>query len=230
VRPEVPYKVPISYSRSPVLFFGLKPSKSSKAWLKRQESDPYVKRAQKEGYRSRAAFKLIEIDERDRLLKAGITVLDLGAAPGGWSQIAAEKVGPAGRVISLDLLDMPPIAGVDFIRRDLTDEKVVGELRQKLEPFQADLVLSDMAPNISGIRHADCARSLSLAEAALNVAQSVLKPGGALLIKVFEGVDVTSLKQQLNVCFEEVVTRKPKASRDRSREIYLLARGFRVIE
>jgi 23S rRNA (uridine2552-2'-O)-methyltransferase len=208
----------------------MKPSKSSKAWLKRRESDPYVKLAQKEGYRSRAAFKLIEVNERDRLIKRGMSVVDLGAAPGGWSQIAAEKVGRAGRVISLDLLDMPSIRGVTFVRGDITSGALVAELRHAFGESQADLVLSDMAPNISGIRHADCARSLSLAEAALNVAQSVLKPGGALLIKVFEGVDVTSLKQQLNVCFEEVVTRKPKASRDRSREIYLLARGFRVIE
>lgn len=203
---------------------------SKKSWLHEHSTDPYVKRAQKEGYRSRAAFKLLEINERDRLIRPGMTVVDLGAAPGGWSQVAVEKIGPPGRVIAVDLLDVPPIRGVTFIRGDVASDAIVAELRQMLARSQADLVLSDIAPNISGIRHADCVRSLGLAEAVLAVARRVLKPGGALLIKVFEGADVAELKHELNAFFRDVVTRKPKASRDRSREIYLLARGFRVIE
>jgi 23S rRNA (uridine2552-2'-O)-methyltransferase len=205
----------------------LKPSKSSKAWRRRQESDPYVKRAKSEGYRSRAAFKLIEVDERDRLLKPGMTVVDLGAAPGGWSQVAAEKVGARGRVIAVDIAEIAPIRGVSCIRGDVAGERVVGDLRQALgDRPAADLVLSDMAPNITGIGVTDNARSVSLAEAALAVAAAVLKPKGALLLKVFEGADTAELKRKLNAYFSEVVTRKPKASRDRSREIYLLARGF----
>lgn len=204
----------------------MKPSKSSKAWLKRQESDPYVKRAQSEGYRSRAAFKLLEINERDRLIRPGMTIVDLGAAPGGWSQIAVEKAGPKGRVIALDLVEMQPVRGAMLIRGDISDSKSVADLRHALGDETVDLVLSDMAPNISGIRHADCARSLSLAQYALNTAQAVLRTGGALLIKVFEGADTAELKRGLNDCFSEVVTRKPRASRERSREIYLLGKGF----
>ena len=212
---------PIAYSSS-----DLKHAKSSKAWLIRQQSDPYVKRAQKEGYRSRAAFKLLEIDERDRLIKPGMTVVDLGAAPGGWSQVASEKVGAAGRVMALDVADIAPIRGVSVIRGDATDEKVVAELRQALQGRSADLVLCDMAPNITGIRVTDSARSVALVEAALDLAEGLLKPGGSLLAKLFEGAETKDLRSKLNARFREVVTRKPKASRDRSREIYLLARGF----
>jgi 23S rRNA (uridine2552-2'-O)-methyltransferase len=204
----------------------LKRSKSSTAWLRRQETDPYVRRAQKEGYRSRAAFKLLEIAERDRLLKPGMTVVDLGAAPGGWSQVAAEKIGAAGRVIALDIADVVPIRGVSFMRGDAADEKVVAELRQMLQGHSADLVLCDMAPNITGIRLTDNARSVALVEVALDLAERILKPGGTLLAKLFEGADTKDLRSKLNARFQEVVTRKPKASRDRSREIYLLARGF----
>ncbi len=204
----------------------MKPSKSSKAWLRRQESDPYVKQAKSEGYRSRAAFKLLEINERDRLFTPGMTVVDLGAAPGGWSQVAAEKVGARGQVLALDLLDMQAIRGVTFIRGDSADPKVVAELRQLLEYRPVDLVLSDMAPNISGIGHADSARSAELAEVALGVATSVLKPNGCLLVKLFEGADSRDFRESLNARFKDVVTRKPKASRGESREIYLLAKGY----
>lgn len=206
----------------------MKASKSSQAWLRRQESDPYVKRAKSEGYRSRAAFKLLEINERDRLIRPGMTVVDLGAAPGGWSQVAAGLVGRTGRVVAGDLLGMPPIHGVTFLRGDIASDEFVAELRHSLKSSRADLVLSDMAPNISGIRHADCARSLDLGKTALWVARAVLRPGGTLLIKFFEGADAAELKQELNGCFSEVVTRKPRASRDRSREMYLLAKGFRL--
>ncbi len=155
-----------------------------------------------------------------------MTVVDLGAAPGGWSQVAAEKIGAAGRVIALDIADVVPIRGVSFMRGDAADEKVVAELRQMLQGHSADLVLCDMAPNITGIRLTDNARSVALVEVALDLAERILKPGGTLLAKLFEGADTKDLRSKLNARFQEVVTRKPKASRDRSREIYLLARGF----
>ncbi|MGH8729231.1 MAG: RlmE family RNA methyltransferase [Burkholderiales bacterium] len=205
----------------------MKTSKSSKAWLHRQESDPYVRRAKSEGYRSRAAFKLLEIDERDRLIKPGMTVVDLGAAPGGWSQVAAEKVGAQGQVFALDLLDMQPIRGVTFIRGDIADPKIVAELRQAVEGRSVDLVLSDMAPNISGIGHADSSRGIELAQLALAISTMILKHGGSFLVKFFEGAESREFRDELNTCFKEVVTRKPRASRDRSREIYLLGRNFK---
>jgi 23S rRNA (uridine2552-2'-O)-methyltransferase len=200
--------------------------KSAKSWLREHSTDPYVKRAQKEGYRSRAAFKLLEINERDHLIKPGMTIVDLGAAPGGWSQVARKLVGAKGKVMAVDATELDALPGVTFIQGDCADPLVLSQLNDMLGNEKADLVLSDMAPNISGIGHADSARSLSLAEAALTVAKAVLRQGGVLLVKVFEGADTMELKRRLNDCFNEVVTRKPKASRDRSREIYLLAKGY----
>jgi 23S rRNA (uridine2552-2'-O)-methyltransferase len=202
-------------------------SKSSERWLQRHFADPYVKRAQKEGARSRATFKLEEIAERDRLLKPGMVVVDLGAAPGGWSEYAVRKLGPKGRVIALDVLPMAPLDRVEFIEGDFTEEAVLNLLLQRLEGVKVDLVMSDMAPNISGVAASDIPRAMLLAELALEFAAQTLKPGGALLMKVFQGEGFPALLKALRAQFAEVGTRKPKASRPESRELYLLAKGFK---
>jgi 23S rRNA (uridine2552-2'-O)-methyltransferase len=190
-------------------------------------ADRFVQRARAEGRRSRAAFKLAEIARRDRLLTRGMTVVDLGAAPGGWSQVASEAVGGDGRIIALDVLDMPPLAGVTFIRGDFRDTGVVAELERVLGGRKVDLVLSDMSPNISGIAFADQARALELAQLALDFALNHLKPRGNLLIKAFQGEGYEAFLKELRRRFETVGTRKPEASRGRSREVYLLARGLK---
>jgi 23S rRNA (uridine2552-2'-O)-methyltransferase len=192
-------------------------------------SDPYVRQAQTQGYRSRASFKLLEIDRRDRLLQAGATVVDLGAAPGGWSQVAAEQVGPRGRVLAVDLLDMAPMAGVEFIQGDFNDPAVLARLLEQL-PQGADLVMSDMAPNLTGVRAIDQPAALHLAELALDLAVRVLKPDGALLVKCFEGAGSQDLRTLFAQRFERVLVRKPAASRDRSREHYLIGRGMLPID
>jgi 23S rRNA (uridine2552-2'-O)-methyltransferase len=202
-------------------------SKSSGRWLDRQHRDPYVQKARKAGARSRAIFKLEELDRRDRLLKPGMTVVDLGAAPGGWSQYAAQRVGARGRVIALDILPMDPIPGVEILEGDFTAEAVLHELEGRLEGRPADLVISDMAPNMTGIGITDQARSMMLAELALEFAAQTLKPGGALLMKVFQGEGFPALLKALRARFSEVGTRKPRASRPESRELYLLAKGFK---
>lgn len=202
-------------------------SKSSKTWLAEHFADEYVKRAQQEGYRSRAVYKLKEIDARDRLLRPAITVVDLGAAPGGWAQYAAERVGRPGRVIALDILPMDGLAGVEVITGDFTEKRVLAELEARLGGRPVDLVISDMAPNISGIGVSDQARAMYLAELAVDFAINHLKPGGALLVKTFQGQGFTDLLGRLRAAFGKVQARKPKASRDRSRETYLLARGRR---
>lgn len=199
-------------------------SKSSQAWLKRHVSDPYVHRAQAAGYRSRSAFKLLQIDARDRLFARGQVVVDLGAAPGGWSQVAAEKVGPGGRVIALDVLEMAPIPGVTFIRGDFTTDEALAALQQALGGAAVDVVLSDMAPNLSGVAATDQARSLALCELAVDFALEHLKPGGALLLKAFQGAGFPGLLARMRREFATVASRKPDASRDRSAEMYLLAR------
>ena len=199
-------------------------SKSSQAWLKRHVNDPYVHRAQALGYRSRAAFKLLEIETRDRLFARGQVVVDLGAAPGGWSQVAAEKVGPGGRVIALDVLEMAPVTGVTFIQGDFTTEPTLAALERELGGVAVDVVLSDMAPNVSGIAATDQARSLALCELAVAFALEHLKSGGALLMKGFQGAGFPELLAQMRREFATVASRKPDASRDRSSEIYLLAR------
>jgi 23S rRNA (uridine2552-2'-O)-methyltransferase len=200
---------------------------SSRRWLKEHHADEYVLRARREGWRSRAVFKLEEIDLRDHLLRPGLTVVDLGAAPGGWSQYAAGREGPKGRVIALDVLDMPSLPGVEFIRGDFTEDAPLQALLAYLEGRSADLVLSDMAPNISGMKVVDQPRVMHLADLALDLGRRVLKPGGNLLVKVFQGEGFDQYLKELRASFEKVQTRKPKASRGRSPEVYLLGRGLR---
>ncbi len=186
--------------------------------------DPYVKRAQAEGLRSRAAFKLLELDAKDRLFSPGQTIVDLGAAPGSWSEVAVRQTGPGGRVIAIDLLEMAPLEGVTFICGDFGESAALAQLERALGGSKVDLVLSDMAPNISGVPATDQARSLQLAELATDFAVEHLKPGGALLVKVFQGAGFPEFLKALRGRFETVASRKPGASRDRSREMYLLAR------
>mgnify|MGYP003503646928 FL=1 len=206
-----------------------KRSKSSARWLAEHAADPYVKRAHEEGWRSRAAFKLEEIQKSDRLLKPGMTVVDLGAAPGGWSQYAARRLDGKGRVIALDVLDMPAIPGVEFIQGDFNDDSVLGQLNALLGGARVDLVLSDMAPNMMGIADVDHDRSMQLVELAEAFAAQALKPGGDLLIKVFQGRGFQPLVARLRKSYETVKLRKPKASRSRSPEVYVLARGYRLV-
>lgn len=198
--------------------------KSDKRWLERQNRDPYVKQARNSNYRSRAVYKLKEIDQRDRLLRPGQLVVDLGSAPGSWSQYAAEKVLPDGKVIAVDILEMPPINGVEFILGDFTEQSVFDQCLARLDGNKADLVISDMAPNLTGIRDSDQARSIYLAELALDFAAAVLNPRGNLLIKVFEGAGIEQFKRALKEQFQRVSVRKPDASRSGSREFYILAR------
>ncbi len=200
----------------------MKPSKPSKQWMREHINDPYVQMAQKDGYRSRAAYKLLEIDERDHLLKPGMVVVDLGATPGGWCQVAAAKLGQSGKIIALDLLPLHPLPRVEFIQGDFRDDAVLAQLEEKLGGQKIGLVISDMAPNMSGIDSADQARAIHLAELALEFAAQHLKPGGAFLVKVFQGVGFEEYLKLMRSHFAKVVTRKPKASRDRSSEQYLL--------
>jgi len=198
-----------------------------KSWMQEHVSDAYVKRARVEGMRSRAAYKLDEITARDRLLKPGMVVVDLGAAPGGWSQVAAGRVGPRGRVIALDLLEMPSLPGVTFLRGDFRDDATLAELERMLGGQRADLVLSDMAPNLSGIASSDQARVLELAELALDFALKHMKPKGNFLVKTFQGAGFEDYLKILRSRFSAVVVRKPEASRDRSREVFLLGKGLK---
>ncbi len=199
-----------------------------KSWMQEHVADAWVKRARADGRRSRAAYKLAEIAERDRLLAPGMTVVDLGAAPGGWSQVAAERVGPRGRVIALDLLEMPPLPGVAFVRGDFGDVTILEQLERALGGHKVDLVLSDMAPNLSGIAITDQARALALAELALDFALKHLKPQGNLLVKTFHGAAYEGLLKALRLRFHKVLTRKPEASRSRSREVYVVAKVLRA--
>ena len=207
----------------------MKKSKSSRQWLDRHFRDEYVRRAQKEGLRSRAAYKLLEIQERDRLLRPGQTVVDLGAAPGGWSQMAKRIVGPGGRVLALDILPMDPLEGVEFIQGDFREEQPLQELRQRLNGTRVDLVISDMAPNVSGMSAVDQPRAMYLCELALEFAREVLEPGGGFLVKIFQGEGFDQYIKELRSSFGRVVTRKPKASRSRSREVYLLAGNYKLV-
>ena len=206
-----------------------KRSKSSARWLAEHAADPYVKRAHEEGWRSRAAFKLEEIQKSDRLLRPGMTVVDLGAAPGGWSQYVARTLAGQGRVIAMDILDMPAIAGVEFLQGDFGDEAVLARLLELLGGTKVDLVLSDMAPNMMGISDVDHDRSMNLVELAVDFATRTLRPGGDFLAKVFQGRGFQPLVAQLRQQFESVKLRKPKASRARSAEVYVLARGYRLV-
>ena len=205
----------------------MKKHKTSKAWMHEHVTDPYVQRAKAEGWRSRAAFKLMEIGDKDRLLRPGMLVVDLGAAPGGWSQVAAERVGATGRVLAIDLLEMAPIPGVEVIQGDFGDDAILADLEARMGGRPADLVISDMAPNISGIASTDQARSVLLAELALDFAVRHLKPGGDLLVKLFQGEGFDRFRAGMGEAFERVVVRKPKSSRDRSSEVYLLGKGRR---
>lgn len=200
-------------------------TKSSRRWLDRHFSDPYVKRAQQEGYRSRAVYKLLELQASDRLLAPGMTVVDLGAAPGGWSQAAARILGPRGRVLALDLLPMEPLPGVIVIEGDFREAGPLERLRAALGDARADVILSDMAPNVSGTA-ADQPRVLYLCELALELAREVLKPGGSLVVKIFQGEGFDAYLAELRRSFQRVASRKPKSSRPQSRELYLVAKGF----
>ncbi|MDA0688878.1 MAG: 23S rRNA (uridine(2552)-2'-O)-methyltransferase RlmE [Proteobacteria bacterium] len=201
-------------------------SRSSKEWLKEHFDDVYVKRSQEEGYRSRASFKLLEIQDKDRLIRPGMTVVDLGAAPGGWSQVAAELVGDNGKVIASDILPMDGLPGVEFLQGDFTENEVFEALLASIGEQGADLVISDMAPNMSGMKEIDQPRAVYLAELALDLARSILKPGAYFLVKVFQGAGFQEFHRDMQASFKAVKSRKPQASRARSREIYLLGAGF----
>jgi 23S rRNA (uridine2552-2'-O)-methyltransferase len=203
----------------------MKRTRTSKAWMQEHVSDEFVKRAQREGYRARAAYKLMEIDDRDKLIRPGMTVVDLGAAPGSWSQVVSQRLKGQGRIIALDLLEMQPLPGVEFLQGDFTEDEMLSRLEQTLAGKPVDLVISDMAPNISGISATDQARMAYLAELALDFCSRWLKPGGGFVVKLFAGSGYEEIARDMKVQFSQVVTRKPKASRDRSSEVYLLGLG-----
>ncbi len=198
----------------------------SKQWLRRHISDPYVKKAQQEGYRSRAAYKLLEIQEKDLILRKGMRVVDLGAAPGGWSEVALKYIGPSGKILALDRLPFKPIAGVQEIEGDFTTIEVVESVFAALEGQPVDLVMSDMAPNVTGVASVDIPKMMYLAELALDFSTKTLVSGGAFLVKVFQGAGFQEFVKTLRQQFREVKIRKPKASRGESKEVYLLAKGF----
>jgi 23S rRNA (uridine2552-2'-O)-methyltransferase len=202
-------------------------SKSSRRWLDEHVNDPYVKQAQKDGYRSRASYKLLELNEKDKLIRPGMLVMDLGSAPGGWSQVAAHLVGHDGRVLATDILPMDSLANVDFIKGDFTEEVVFNQILSQLNGKRPDLIISDIAPNISGIDSADQASSIYLVELALDMARQVLKPKGNFVTKLFQGEGSDEYLKDMRTSFEKVVIRKPAASRPRSREVYVVAKGFK---
>lgn len=206
----------------------MKRTRTSRAWLHEHVTDQYVQRARAEGYRSRASFKLMEIDDRDRLIRPGEAVVDLGAAPGGWSQVVAQRLKGQGRIVALDLLEIHPLHGVTFIQGDFREESVLAELEKVLEGARVGLVLSDMAPNMSGVPVSDQARVMHLAELGLEFAREWLKPDGAYLVKVFQGYGYEDFVKAMRGVFKSVASRKPDASRDRSAEVYLLGRGLKV--
>jgi 23S rRNA (uridine2552-2'-O)-methyltransferase len=203
-------------------------SKSSSRWLKEHFDDAFVQQAREEGYRSRAVYKLLEINQKDRILRPGMVVVDLGAAPGGWSQAAAAAVGDRGVVFALDVLPMDSLAGVEFVQGDFREQEVLDNLLASLGERRVDLVMSDMAPNISGMKSVDQPRAMYLAELALELAARVLRPGGDLLVKAFQGEGFDNFVREARRMFRNVLIRKPKASRDRSREVYVLARNYHV--
>ena len=202
-------------------------SKSSSEWLQEHFKDQYVKKSQQDGYRSRAAYKLLQIQEKDRIIKPGMNVVDLGSAPGGWSQVARQFIGSKGKVVALDILPMDQLAQVDFIQGDFQEDAVLEELLQVLNNEPVDLVISDMAPNVTGVKAVDQPKSMYLLELAVDLADQVLKPQGTLLMKVFQGEGFQPLLAELRKRYQKVITRKPDASRARSSEVYLLAKGFK---
>lgn len=207
-----------------------KRTKSGSAWMHEHVTDPYVKKAQLDGYRSRAAYKLLDIDKRDQLLRPGMTVVDLGAAPGSWCQVAVQKMKKQGRVLAIDLLPVTQLLGVESLEGDFTEPSALAWLEEKLKSGRVDLVLSDMAPNISGVMLTDQARHYELCELALDFAKTWLKPDGAFLVKVFQGVGFEDFRAQMRLAFKQVHIRKPEASRDRSTEVYLLGRNPLEVE
>ena len=202
-------------------------SRSSNEWLQRHVSDPFVKKAQLDGYRSRSAYKLVELNEKDRLIRPGMRIMDLGSAPGGWSQVAGKLVGAKGRVLATDILHMEPIKNVDFIQGDFTDEAVVAELLRWLGGGKFDLIVSDIAPNITGIDSADQASSMYFLELALDTVRQTLKPDATFVAKMFQGSGSDQYVKDLRRSFEKVLIRKPDASRKESREVYIVAKGFK---
>jgi 23S rRNA (uridine2552-2'-O)-methyltransferase len=202
-------------------------SKSSNEWLRRHVNDPYVKQAQIDGYRSRSAYKLIELNDKDRLIKPGMRILDLGSAPGGWSQVAGKLVGRKGRVLATDILPMDPVPNVDFIQGDFNDEAVVESLLAWLGGGRFDLIISDIAPNLSGIDSADQAGSMYFLELALDTVRKTLKPGATFAAKMFQGSGSDEYVKELRKSFEKVLIRKPAASRAQSREVYIVAKGYK---
>ncbi|PAV26810.1 23S rRNA (uridine(2552)-2'-O)-methyltransferase [Tamilnaduibacter salinus] len=202
-------------------------SGSSRRWLREHHDDPYVRQSRAEGYRSRASFKLKELDDRDRFFRSGQLVVDLGAAPGGWSQVAMERIGHKGRVVASDILAMDPLPGVDFVQGDFTEQSVLDDVLASLGDQPADVVISDMAPNMSGMAAVDIPNAMYLVELALDTAQQVLRPGGVFVTKVFQGEGFDQLLRDMKQQFDKVVSRKPDASRARSREVYQVCRGFR---
>ena len=203
-------------------------TKSSSEWLRRHVNDPFVKQAQKDGYRSRSSYKLIELNEKDRLIRPGMLIMDLGSAPGGWSQVAGRLVGDKGRVLATDILPMEPLKNVDFIQGDFTEEAVFNQILAALDGAKPDLIISDIAPNITGIDSADQGSSIYLVELALDMARRVLKPKGNFVAKVFQGTGSDAYLKDLRTSFEKVSVRKPAASRPRSREVYVVAKGFKA--
>ena len=202
-------------------------TKSSSEWLRRHVNDPFVKQAQLDGYRSRSAYKLIELNEKDRLIKPGMRIMDLGSAPGGWSQVAGKLVGKKGRVLATDILPMDPVPNVDFIQGDFTDEAIVEKLLAWLGDGRFDLIISDIAPNLSGIDSADQAGSMYFLELALDIVRKTLKPGANFAAKMFQGSGSDDYVKELRKSFEKVLIRKPAASRAQSREVYIVAKGFK---
>ena len=203
-------------------------SKSSGNWLQQHVNDPYVKQAQKDGYRSRASYKLIQLNEKDKLIRPGMLIVDLGCAPGGWSQVAGNLVGAKGKVIATDILPMDPLKDVDFVLGDFTEQAVLDQILARLENRKPDLIICDIAPNISGIDVADQASSMYLVELALDMARQVLKPKGDFVAKVFQGAGSDAYLKELRRSFEKLLIRKPAASRPRSREVYVVAKGFKA--
>jgi len=205
----------------------MKRTRTSKGWMQEHVNDEYVKRAQRDGYRARAAYKLIEIDDKDHLIKPGMVIVDLGSTPGSWSQVVTQRLKGQGKIIALDLLEMQPITGVQFIQGDFREDAVLAQLEATLGESRVDLVIADMAPNISGISDVDQANAMYLTELALDFSYKWLKPGGHFLVKVFNGSGFEEIVKNMRQGFDKVSTRKPKASRDRSSEVYLLGSGRR---
>ena len=202
-------------------------SKTSKDWLDEHFKDQYVLKAQQDGYRSRAAYKLVEINEKDKLIRPGMTILDLGAAPGGWTQVAARLSGDSGNVVASDILEMDPVPGVTFVQGDFREESVYAEILSAINQQPVGLVISDMAPNMSGMKTVDQPRAMYLVELALDMAINTLSPGGNFLVKVFQGEGFQEYRQKIQLHFKTLVTRKPESSRARSKELYLLGKGFK---